>query len=75
VTRLTGVWRASWAVILSRFVLNQTSRNLVVGRVGVGRIEAALSDASSADHSLRAQFRGGGGEWKRGASKRRRIGM
>ena len=73
-TRLTGVWRARWAVILSRFVLNQTSSDFEVGIVGAGEIEDALSAESSADHSVRAQFGVGGGARKRWASKRRRIG-
>ena len=74
-TLLTGVWRASPAVILFRFVLNQTSRDRVGGRGAAGKIEVALSEESSAGHSVRAQFGAGGGARKRGASKRRRIGM
>ena len=55
------MWRANQAVILPRFVLNQTSIDWVVLREGADEIEAALSKESNAGQSVRAQLGAGGG--------------
>ena len=69
------MWRASAAVILSRFVLNQMFIDRVVGIGGAREIRSALNEDSSVGQSVRAQLGAGGGERKSGASKRRRIGV
>ena len=69
------MWRASSAVILSRFVLNQMTIERVVGMEGAGKIQVALSEDSSVGQSVRAQLGVGGGARKSGASNRRRIGI
>ena len=66
---------ANWAVTLSRLVLNQMSRDQVVGIGGGSGITVAISDSSRAFQSERAQLGEAGGALKRGASKRRRMGM
>jgi len=70
-----GVCSASWDVTLPRLVLNQTSRDLVVGREGGGEIVVDLREPSNNGQSDSAQFGVGGGARNNGASKRRRIGM
>jgi len=55
--------------------LNQRFRDLQVGSGGAGEIVAPLSEESSTGQSVRAQFGAGVGARKRGASKRRRMGM
>jgi len=47
----------------------------VVGMGGAGEICAPWSEDSSVGQSVRAQLGAGGGERKRWASKRRRIGI
>jgi len=51
------------------------SIDLVVGIGGAGEIWVPLSEGSSDGQSVRVQLGTGGGARKRGASKRRRIGI
>jgi len=73
VTLLCGVSRANWDVTLPRLVLNQMSRERVVGRGGGGRIVVAFREDSKEAQSVWAQFGVGGGGRNQGASKRRRL--
>jgi len=61
--------------MLSRFVLNQRSIDREVARGGAGVMEASLRQGLRAGQSVNTRLGEGGGALKRGASKRRRIGM
>jgi len=69
------VGRANCDVIVPGLVLNQMSRERVVGRGGGGKIDVAFREDSSEAQSVRAQFGVGRGALGNGASKRRRIGI
>jgi len=67
VTLFSGVCMANWAVTLSRLVLNQMSRDRVVGIGGGGGLTVAFSNSSRAFQSERAQLgEAGGGSEERG---------
>jgi len=60
------VCSANWDVTLPRLVLNQTSRERVVGSRGGGEITVALSAKSKAAQSDRTQLGARGGPKQRG---------